>query len=148
MSIGKNIKKYRAEKEITQQNLATELGISTRTLQSYEAGRTAPTIEVIKKIAIALGVPLYKLIVNEKVDEEKEALKMNQIKQEVVEVTNYFEAVKWAFGQGKSLKCNRDEEIQLIANIIEMLTEEHLSISHAQDILLDTSKIILMINNL
>ncbi|MGN2347251.1 helix-turn-helix domain-containing protein [Clostridium cagae] len=144
MSIGKNIKKYRAEKEITQQNLATELGISTRTLQSYEAGRTAPTIEVIKKIAIALGVPLYKLIVNEK----KEALKMNQIKQEVVEITNYFEAVKWAFGEGKSLKCNRDEEIQLIANIIEMLTEEHLSISHAQDILLDSSKIILMINNL
>ncbi|NFA41830.1 XRE family transcriptional regulator [Clostridium botulinum] len=65
MNIGENIKKYRTEKEISQEKLATKLDVSSRTLQSYEAGRTAPTIEVIKKIAIALDVPFYKLIEND-----------------------------------------------------------------------------------
>lgn len=65
MSIGENIKKYRSEKEISQEKLAIKIDVSSRTLQSYEAGRTAPTIDVIKRIAIALDVPFYKLIEND-----------------------------------------------------------------------------------
>ncbi|WP_315080835.1 helix-turn-helix transcriptional regulator [uncultured Clostridium sp.] len=148
MSIGEKIKELRKLKGLTQEELANKCGLSKNGLWNYENNKRNPNTEILERIAKVLGVPLYKLIVNEKVNGEEETLKRNQIKQEVVEVTNYFEAVKWAFGQGKSLKCNRDEEMQLIANIIEMLTEEHLSISHAQDILLDSSKIILMINNL
>ena len=65
MGIGDNIKKYRTEKEISQEKLATKLDMSSRTLQSYEAGRTSPTMDILIKIAIALDIPFYKLIEND-----------------------------------------------------------------------------------
>ncbi|MBS5982823.1 MAG: helix-turn-helix transcriptional regulator [Clostridium butyricum] len=62
MNIGENIKKCRNEKEISQEKLAVKLDVSSRTLQSYESGRTTPTIETLIRISKILDVPLYRLI--------------------------------------------------------------------------------------
>ena len=59
MSVGKNIKKYRKEKKMTQKELATLVGVNEVTIRSYEAEKYRPKIETIQKIAKALDVPVY-----------------------------------------------------------------------------------------
>lgn len=77
MSIGDNIKKYRTEKQISQEKLAVKLDISSRTLQSYESNKTSPTFDALKKIAVELDIPFYKLIEN---DESLSAEDIERIK--------------------------------------------------------------------
>lgn len=54
------IKAGRVNVGLTQEKAAKELGISRATLQSYEAGKTIPDIEMGKKMAA-----LYKTSVDE-----------------------------------------------------------------------------------
>jgi len=44
MSIGKTIKKLRRERDITQEQLAAYLGITSRAVSQWECDRTAPDI--------------------------------------------------------------------------------------------------------
>jgi transcriptional regulator with XRE-family HTH domain len=46
----------RKQKLLTQQALADEMGISASILKRYEAGRAQPTLPILRKLAIALGV--------------------------------------------------------------------------------------------
>ena len=47
MSIGSNIKRLRREKDITQEQLAEYLGITSRAISQWECDRTAPDISQI-----------------------------------------------------------------------------------------------------
>lgn len=62
MSISENIKFYRNEKGLTQQELADKIGKSINSVKKYESGYTNPPIEVINKIASALDVSINQLI--------------------------------------------------------------------------------------
>ena len=53
---GKKIKKLRAEKGITQEELAQKVGISVDFLSLIERGKNAPSFENLEKIAKALSV--------------------------------------------------------------------------------------------
>ena len=44
MSVGSTIKRMRREKDITQEQLAEYLGITSRAISQWECGRTAPDI--------------------------------------------------------------------------------------------------------
>ena len=44
------IKELRQEKELTQSELAKEIGVNRRTITGYEAGRRQPDIDTIKKL--------------------------------------------------------------------------------------------------
>lgn len=46
----------RKHKLLTQQALADAMGISASILKRYEAGRAQPTLPVLRKLAVALGV--------------------------------------------------------------------------------------------
>lgn len=62
-TIGSRIKKLRAEKELTQDDLARKAGIPNATLMKIENDTVKnPTINTLKKIASALNVTIDLLV--------------------------------------------------------------------------------------
>ena len=60
--LGKNIKKYRQAKRLSQDKLAKLADVTYTTLVKIESGaNNNPTIRTLKKISDALGVSLYAL---------------------------------------------------------------------------------------
>ncbi len=64
--VGKNIKKFREEKKITQDALAEKLYVSRQAVSNWERGKTEPDIETLKKISEALEVSTEELIYGER----------------------------------------------------------------------------------
>ena len=61
-NIRKNIKKYRNDKGFTQDKLSELAGVSTDYISEIERGKKVPSIKRLDKIAIALDIPAYKLL--------------------------------------------------------------------------------------
>ncbi len=59
---GKNLKRIRTEKGITQGDIVRSIGISRSSVSNIENGRTNPTLATIAKLAKALSVPIEELI--------------------------------------------------------------------------------------
>lgn len=68
MNASGNIKYYRNEAKLTQKDLAEKSGISLRALSNYENGTRTPSMEVIIKIAGALGVDPLDIVEEETKD--------------------------------------------------------------------------------
>ncbi len=62
MEFPKRLLALRREKNMTQQGLAEKIRMSVVQIQRYESGKSQPTLDVIKKLAIALGVSADLLI--------------------------------------------------------------------------------------
>lgn len=62
MSVGKNIKRLRKEKTVTQEHLGKLAEKSVRTIQKYESGEINPPIEVLTKISEGLNVSITELL--------------------------------------------------------------------------------------
>ena len=60
--IGLNIKKYREEKGLTQEELANEIGKATITIRKYESGDILPSINNVYEIAKVLGITTIDII--------------------------------------------------------------------------------------
>ena len=56
MTTGEIIKKYREEKEMTQQGLAMKSGLSIKTISNIETNRSNPSYPTLWILADALGV--------------------------------------------------------------------------------------------
>ena len=63
-----NIKTYRNNLGITQFELAERMGISTTYLAELEIAKKAPSIEVVEKLCLALGIRPYELFLEDGVD--------------------------------------------------------------------------------
>ena len=59
--VGLKVRRYRKEKDLTQEKLAEKTGISVDFLSLIERGKNAPSFETLEKIAKALGVPVKEL---------------------------------------------------------------------------------------
>lgn len=55
MSIGENIKKWRELRNLKQSELAELLGVSDKTVSSWEINRTEPKMGMVEKISTALN---------------------------------------------------------------------------------------------
>lgn len=77
--VGKNIKKIRKEKNLTQDDLAERLHCTRQTISNYENGKSEPNIELLIEIAGVLDVEVNDLIYGLKKKE-------NRRKQKVVSV--------------------------------------------------------------
>lgn len=55
MSIGDNIKKWREARNLKQTDLAERIGVSDKTVSSWEINRTEPKMGMVEKISAALG---------------------------------------------------------------------------------------------
>jgi transcriptional regulator with XRE-family HTH domain len=60
--VGANLKRFRAERGLSLERLAKASGVSRAMLGQVELGQSTPTINVLWKIARALGVPFSALI--------------------------------------------------------------------------------------
>ena len=60
--IGANIRKYRIQRDVSQEHLALESGIHPAYISKLERGEKCPTIDTLYRLAKALGIPIYKLI--------------------------------------------------------------------------------------
>ena len=60
--IGLNIKKYREEKGLTQEELANGIGKATITIRKYESGDILPSINNVYEIAKVLGITTIDII--------------------------------------------------------------------------------------
>lgn len=52
----KNLKHYRLKKQMTKKDLAAACGISSMAISNYESGKRKPDMEIISKLAQALGI--------------------------------------------------------------------------------------------
>lgn len=57
MNIGSTIQKLRKEKNIKQIELAEKSGISQTYLSQIEKGIKVPTIDILEKVSLSLGIP-------------------------------------------------------------------------------------------
>ena len=62
MDVGKNIRKSRRQRNVTQVQLANELKISRTTLSSYENDRRIPNILTVWMIADVLDISIDELV--------------------------------------------------------------------------------------
>ncbi len=53
---GERLKQLRTEKNIGQNQLAKELGLSNASISYWETGKQLPTIEAVYKLAVYFGV--------------------------------------------------------------------------------------------
>lgn len=60
--LGKNLKRIRIEKGITQGDIVRTLGVSRSFVSNIENGKTNPTLATIAKLARALNVEIKDLI--------------------------------------------------------------------------------------
>jgi transcriptional regulator with XRE-family HTH domain len=60
--LGKNVRKYRQQRQLTQEQLAFESEIDLTYLGGIERGRRNPSLMVMARIADALEVPLPRLL--------------------------------------------------------------------------------------
>ena len=84
--LGDKIKKSRRERGYSQKALAKELGISDKTVSSYEVGRATPSFPMIKKISQILHKPIGYFDENADVNEIDIQLKIKSIEKELSEV--------------------------------------------------------------
>lgn len=74
-NIGKNIKRLRMEKGVTQEAFAKTINVSRQAVSSWETGRTQPDIEMLGSLSETLGVSIEELIYGErrniKIDNEE-----------------------------------------------------------------------------
>lgn len=63
--VGKNIKKFREAKELTQDALAEKLNVTRQAVSNWENNKTQPDIETLHNIAMQLEVSIEELIYGE-----------------------------------------------------------------------------------
>ena len=74
MTIGKNIKKHRKEAKLTQEELASEIGVLGHHITRWETDKVIPSLENIKKLSQTLKVSIDDLVLSKK---EKSKLKIS-----------------------------------------------------------------------
>lgn len=62
MDFPERLAALRGERGITQQTLAERVGIHVSQIRRYEAGQSAPTLDVLRKLAINLSVSADRLV--------------------------------------------------------------------------------------
>ena len=60
--LGLNLKRIRTKKNISQGDIARDLGVSRGFISTIENGKTNPTLSTISKLAKALGVSTDELL--------------------------------------------------------------------------------------
>lgn len=64
--VGKNIKAFREQKNLTQEQLAEQLNVTRQAVSSWETEKTQPDVETLHKIACALECSVEELIYGER----------------------------------------------------------------------------------
>ena len=74
--IGKNIRQFREEKNMTQEELAEQLFVTRQTVSNYETGRSRPDVETLIRIAEVLGTDVNTVIYGKEIPPEQRRQKL------------------------------------------------------------------------
>ena len=69
--IGKFISECRKKKKMTQEQLATKLGVTDKSVGNWENGRNMPDLSLFKPLCDELGITINELLSGEKISKEK-----------------------------------------------------------------------------
>ena len=75
MTFAENLRRFRAERFLSQRELARQAGLHPITLVRLEAGTTAPSTRTVRALAAALGLEPRELTSPEEVAELRRVLK-------------------------------------------------------------------------
>ena len=89
--VGAFLKDLRKEKEITQEQLAEELGVSGRTISRWETGKNMPDISLLVEIAEFFDVSIPEIIKGER---KSENMKNEEVKEVAETMSDYAKAEK------------------------------------------------------
>lgn len=93
----------RKERGFTQQSLADSVGVHVSQIRRYENGQTQPTLDIIRKLAVSLGISADVLVFDKDEREPREELKRQ------FEALNHFD----------------EEEIRIAKALLESLILKH-----------------------
>ena len=62
MAFGKNLSRFRKEKGLTQEDLVKRSGVAISQIRRYEADNSSPTLDVVTRLAKALGVSIDEMV--------------------------------------------------------------------------------------
>ncbi len=106
--VGENIKRKRLELNLTQEEVATHLGISFQSISKWERGDGYPDIEMLPVLGIYFGVSVDELL---GVSEDKRKEKYDEINE------------KWAYNNKTGL---HPENVDLMRNALKMFPNDAL----------------------
>lgn len=78
--VGRNIARYRKQKNMTQEALAAELHVTRQALSSWERGRTQPDLDALVRLGEALGVSAQVLLEEAEEESGKRAAGTNAVR--------------------------------------------------------------------
>lgn len=105
---GKLLKELRKEKEMTQEQLAEQLGVSSRTVSRWETGSNMPDLSVLIELA-----DLYHVDIRELIDGERKSENVNQeTKDTLVKAADYAEQEK---------KCLKKKMLDMMGGVLLLL---------------------------
>jgi len=120
MQIGEVIRKYRIDKNMTQEKMAGKLGVTAPAVNKWENGKSVPDISLLAPIARLLGISVDTLL---SFESELTTTEINQLIIDMdnkFNVQNYDEVFQWA----KSLIEKYPNCEQLIYQIAVVLDAE------------------------
>lgn len=111
MKLSENIKKYRLRRGMTQEQLASCLGVSPQAVSKWECGDTYPDGSLLLPIAEALGVSLDMLFGNERVTAEDVSIKIRRFLMEtpLEERFNTVRDICWQIEKGLFRLFDKDK---------------------------------------
>ncbi|PNT92085.1 hypothetical protein CDQ83_00415 [Clostridium thermosuccinogenes] len=92
LNIGKNIKKLRDERNITQQQLADAIGVSFQAVSKWECGITLPDIAMLPEIANFFDITIDELFKPNMMAYRNKAERLMSIYESDIENSDAFEA--------------------------------------------------------
>jgi len=72
--VGRNVRRIRVAKHISQERLAFDSGVDRSYLGGLERGEENPTVDVLDRLAVTLAVPLRQLFAEEGVGDSSNGL--------------------------------------------------------------------------
>lgn len=97
MQIGQVIRKYRKLKQMTQEELANQLGVTASAVNKWENGNSFPDITLLAPIARLLGITLDTLLsFHEELTDEEIKNIVCEIEAKFIQENSYQEAITWA----------------------------------------------------
>lgn len=115
MTIGEKIRTIRKEKGMTQKQLADRCKMADSAIRKYESNQVVPKMEMVERIANALGVPATQLM-NRSLQIQMEADGVNRILSRAEEKYRLAE-------EGGAEKAELDSLAEVVATAKELLTE-------------------------
>ncbi len=86
--IGKFIKTLRKEKKLTQNELATKLGVTDKSISNWENGKNMPDLSLFKPLCEILGITINDLISGEKLNKDNYQEKFEENILNTIDYTN------------------------------------------------------------